>query len=163
MIKREHIKQAIDTIARRVPEIGYSLDEMLDMGMIDIAANPDVTPEEDALFFMFENERVYVNKFIYFNEGTVPLEQRLLIKYDNLFETSFPYSMGWHGAPMDDGAYEYWQLHAHFFPPLLRSATVRKFMVGYEMLGGPQRDITAEQAAEQLRQLPDVHYGEKRL
>ena len=84
--------------------------------------------------------------------------KRLLIKYDNLFETSFPYSMGWHGAPTDDGDYVHWQLHAHFYPPLLRSATVKKFMVGYEMLGEAQRDLTAEQAAARLRDLPDVHY-----
>jgi UDPglucose--hexose-1-phosphate uridylyltransferase len=84
--------------------------------------------------------------------------KRLLTRYDNLFETSFPYSMGWHGAPTDDGDYPHWQLHAHFYPPLLRSATVRKFMVGYEMLGEAQRDLTAEQAAERLRSLPDVHY-----
>jgi UDPglucose--hexose-1-phosphate uridylyltransferase len=82
--------------------------------------------------------------------------QRSLIRYDNLFETSFPYSMGWHGAPTDDGAYPHWQLHAHFYPPLLRSATVRKFMVGYEMLAEPQRDLTAEQAAQRLRELPVV-------
>jgi UDPglucose--hexose-1-phosphate uridylyltransferase len=84
--------------------------------------------------------------------------QTLLIKYDNLFETSFPYSMGWHGAPAGDGDYLHWQLHAHYYPPLLRSATVKKFMVGYEMLAEPQRDLTAEQAAERLRALPDVHY-----
>lgn len=86
--------------------------------------------------------------------------KRSLIRYDNLFETSFPYSMGWHGAPTgpDPTDDSHWQLHAHFFPPLLRSATVKKFMVGYEMLGEPQRDITAEQAAARLRDLPDVHY-----
>lgn len=82
--------------------------------------------------------------------------KRLLIKYDNLFETSFPYSMGWHGAPFGD--HEHWQLHAHFYPPLLRSATVKKFMVGFEMLGEAQRDITAEQAAQRLRHLPEIHY-----
>lgn len=82
--------------------------------------------------------------------------KQLLIRYDNLFQTSFPYSMGWHGAPY--GAYEYWQLHAHFYPPLLRSATVKKFMVGFEMLGEAQRDLTAEQAAERLRDLPETHY-----
>lgn len=83
--------------------------------------------------------------------------KQLLIRYDNLFETSFPYSMGWHGAPfLDDVAH--WQLHAHFYPPLLRSATVKKFMVGYEMLGETQRDLTAEQAAARLSELPDVHY-----
>lgn len=84
--------------------------------------------------------------------------KRLLIRYDNLFETSFPYSMGWHGAPCDDGDYSHWQLHAHFYPPLLRSATVKKFMVGYEMLGEPQRDLTAEQAAARLRELSETHY-----
>jgi UDPglucose--hexose-1-phosphate uridylyltransferase len=84
--------------------------------------------------------------------------KRLLVRYDNLFETSFPYSMGWHGQPCDGQEYPHWQLHAHFYPPLLRSATVKKFMVGYEMLGNPQRDITAEQAAARLRQLREVHY-----
>lgn len=82
----------------------------------------------------------------------------LLIRYDNLFETSFPYSMGWHGAPFMSGDEDHWQLHAHFYPPLLRSATVKKFMVGYEMLGEAQRDLTAEQAAARLSDLPDVHY-----
>jgi UDPglucose--hexose-1-phosphate uridylyltransferase len=83
-------------------------------------------------------------------------------RYDNLFECSFPYSMGWHGAPFatgdmaDDTAH--WQLHAHFYPPLLRSASVRKFMVGYEMLAEPQRDLSPEQAAERLRQQSPVHF-----
>lgn len=87
--------------------------------------------------------------------------RRLLIRYDNLFETSFPYSMGWHGAPTQDGDFEHWQLHAHFYPPLLRSATVKKFMVGYEMLGEAQRDLTPEQAAERLRGLSEEHYLDK--
>jgi UDPglucose--hexose-1-phosphate uridylyltransferase len=86
--------------------------------------------------------------------------KRLLTKYDNLFEVSFPYSMGWHGAPTDNGDYAHWQLHAHFYPPLLRSATVKKFMVGYEMLAEAQRDLTAEQAAERLRALSEVHFRE---
>jgi UDPglucose--hexose-1-phosphate uridylyltransferase len=77
----------------------------------------------------------------------------LLSRYDELFQTSFPYSMGWHGAPTDDGDYSGWQLHAHILPPLLRSATVKKFMVGYELLAQPQRDLTPEQAARQLRQI----------
>lgn len=86
--------------------------------------------------------------------------KKSLIRYDNLFETSFPYSMGWHGAPTGptSGDVSHWQLHAHFYPPLLRSATVRKFMVGYEMLAEPQRDLTAEQAARRLRELPAKHY-----
>jgi UDPglucose--hexose-1-phosphate uridylyltransferase len=84
--------------------------------------------------------------------------QALLIRYDNLFATSFPYSMGWHAAPNGAGDHSHWQLHAHFYPPLLRSATVKKFMVGYEMLAEAQRDLTAEQAAQRLRDLPAVHY-----
>ena len=93
--------------------------------------------------------------------GLSRILKHLLTRYDNLFDVSFPYSMGWHGAPNDDGEYAHWQLHAHFYPPLLRSATVRKFMVGYEMLGEAQRDLTAERAAEQLRALPEVHYTER--
>jgi UDPglucose--hexose-1-phosphate uridylyltransferase len=87
--------------------------------------------------------------------------RRLLIRYDNLFETSFPYSMGWHGAPTDNGDFSHWQLHAHFYPPLLRSATVKKFMVGYELLAEAQRDLTPEQAAQRLRQLSETHYLQK--
>ncbi|WP_299507808.1 UDP-glucose--hexose-1-phosphate uridylyltransferase [uncultured Roseobacter sp.] len=85
----------------------------------------------------------------------------LCTKYDNLFETEFPYSMGWHGAPHTAKPIKHWQLHAHFYPPLLRSATVRKFMVGYEMLAEVQRDLTAETAARQLRDVDDVHYRQK--
>jgi UDPglucose--hexose-1-phosphate uridylyltransferase len=77
--------------------------------------------------------------------------RRLLVGYDALFDTSFPYSFGWHGAPTDGADYSAWQLHAHIYPPLLRSATVKKFMVGYEMLAEAQRDLTPEQAAERLR------------
>ena len=87
--------------------------------------------------------------------------KELLIRYDNLFETSFPYSMGWHGAPFNAIDNQHWQLHAHFYPPLLRSATVKKFMVGYEMMAEAQRDLTAEQAAERLRALPKLHYKER--
>lgn len=83
-------------------------------------------------------------------------------RYDNLFEISFPYSMGFHQAPTDGQEYPYVHLHAHFYPPLLRSATVRKFMVGYEMLGMPQRDLTPELAAERLRSLSDRHYRASR-
>ena len=79
--------------------------------------------------------------------------QRLLRRYDALFSTSFPYSMGWHGAPGEASA-DHWHLHAHFYPPLLRSASIRKFMVGYELLAEAQRDLTPEQAAARLRQLP---------
>lgn len=84
--------------------------------------------------------------------------QQTVTRYDNLFEVSFPYSMGFHQAPTDGAAHPECHFHAHFYPPLLRSATVRKFMVGYELLGTPQRDITAEAAAARLRDLPDVHF-----
>nr|WP_246218761.1 galactose-1-phosphate uridylyltransferase [Parasphingorhabdus halotolerans] len=84
---------------------------------------------------------------------------KLTARYDNLFRTSFPYSMGWHGAPYGDEDISHWQLHAHFYPPLLRSATVRKFMVGYEMLAEAQRDLTPEKATEMLREVSDVHYS----
>jgi len=77
--------------------------------------------------------------------------RRITSRYDNIFGVSFPYSMGFHQRPTDGQKHAEWHLHAHFFPPLLRSATVRKFMVGYEMLAGPQRDITPENAAERLR------------
>lgn len=82
----------------------------------------------------------------------------LTTKYDNLFRCSFPYSMGWHGAAYDNQAHPEWTLHASFFPPLLRSAAVKKFMVGYEMLAEAQRDLTPEQAAAQLRAQSDLHY-----
>ena len=83
---------------------------------------------------------------------------RIAVRYDNVFETSFPYSMGFHQRPTDGGEYPAWHFHAHYYPPLLRSAKVRKYMVGYEMLGMPQRDITPESAAERLRGMPEEHY-----
>lgn len=86
--------------------------------------------------------------------------KRLTARYDNLFETSFPYSMGFHQR-LTNGEPSHWHFHAHFYPPLLRSATVRKFMVGYEMLGTPQRDLTAETAAARLRALAERHYRER--
>lgn len=84
--------------------------------------------------------------------------KKLTVRYDNLFRCSFPYSMGWHGAPFNGQDNAHWQLHAHFYPPLLRSATVRKFMVGYEMLAEAQRDLTPEQAAQRLRELSGIHF-----
>lgn len=89
--------------------------------------------------------------------------QQITIRYDNLFETSFPYSAGMHQAQVNDGQHAEWHWHMHFYPPLLRSATVKKFMVGYEMLASPQRDITAEWAAERLREMPAVHYSKKEM
>lgn len=84
--------------------------------------------------------------------------QVITVKYDNLFKTSFPYSAGIHQAPTDGLDHEEWHFHMHFYPPLLRSATVKKFMVGYELLAEAQRDLTAEQSAEILRNLSTKHY-----
>ncbi|WP_333795615.1 UDP-glucose--hexose-1-phosphate uridylyltransferase [Rheinheimera sp.] len=95
--------------------------------------------------------------------------QRLTSRYDNLFQCAFPYSMGWHGAPYLSADHkepdnpQHWQLHAHFYPPLLRSASIKKFMVGYEMLAEAQRDMTPEQAAERLRAQSDIHYKKQRV
>jgi UDPglucose--hexose-1-phosphate uridylyltransferase len=91
-------------------------------------------------------------------DGLADALKRLTTRYDNLFETSFPYTMGFHQTPNAKGAYPEWHFHAHFYPPLLRSATVRKFMVGFEMLGMPQRDITPEDAAQRLRDCSEEHF-----
>jgi UDPglucose--hexose-1-phosphate uridylyltransferase len=79
-------------------------------------------------------------------------------RYDNLFQTSFPYSLGFHQRPTDGQIHDSMHFHAHFYPPLLRSAEIRKFMVGFEMYGSPQRDLTPETAAQRLRSLPEKHY-----
>ena len=93
--------------------------------------------------------------------GLADIMRRLTARYDNLFEISFPYSMGFHQAPVIGSTHAEWHLHAHYYPPLLRSATVRKFMVGFEMLASPQRDLTPEVAAQRLRSLSDRHYRQK--
>ncbi|MCS7057053.1 MAG: UDP-glucose--hexose-1-phosphate uridylyltransferase [Thermoflexales bacterium] len=92
-------------------------------------------------------------------DGLADALKRMTTRYDNLFEVVFPYTMGVHQAPYDGQPHEEWQMHLHFYPPLLRSATVRKFMVGYEMLAQPQRDLTPEQAAERLRGLSEVRFA----
>ena len=84
--------------------------------------------------------------------------RQITTRYDNLFETSFPYSMGFHQRPSDRRSHPEWHFHGHYYPPLLRSATVQKFMVGYELLASPQRDITPEAAAARLRELSAMHY-----
>ncbi|MFZ0771147.1 MAG: UDP-glucose--hexose-1-phosphate uridylyltransferase [Candidatus Sulfotelmatobacter sp.] len=91
--------------------------------------------------------------------GLADILKRLTTRYDNLFQTSFPYSMGFHQRPTDSREHAEWHLHAHFFPPLLRSASIRKFMVGFELLASPQRDMTPELATERLRELPEQHYS----
>lgn len=94
--------------------------------------------------------------------GLADILKRVTTRYDNLFEISFPYSMGFHPAPTDSHPHPEWHFHAHFYPPLLRSATIRKFMVGYEMLAGPQRDITPEVAAQRLREISEERYAERK-
>jgi UDPglucose--hexose-1-phosphate uridylyltransferase len=91
-------------------------------------------------------------------DGLADALNRLTVRFDNLFETSFPYTMGFHQSPTDGNSHPEWHFHAHFYPPLLRSATVRKFMVGFEMLGMPQRDITPEEAARRLREASEAHF-----
>lgn len=91
-------------------------------------------------------------------QGLASVLQDMLVRFDNLFETSFPYLSGWHGAPTTDGDFAHWQLHAHYYPPLLRSASVQKFVASYEWLAESQRDLTAETAAQRLRELSTVHY-----
>ncbi|MGA9117894.1 MAG: UDP-glucose--hexose-1-phosphate uridylyltransferase [Bacteroidota bacterium] len=90
--------------------------------------------------------------------GFADILRQVTIRYDNLFESPFPYSAGMHQSPTDGVPHEEWHFHMHFLPPLLRSATVRKFMVGYELLAEPQRDITPELSAERLRAVPKTHY-----
>ena len=90
--------------------------------------------------------------------GLADIYRKVTIMYDNLFEISFPYSAGIHQTPTDGKDHPHWHFHMHFYPPLLRSATIKKFMVGYEMLGNPQRDITPETSAEKLRSLSRIHY-----
>ncbi len=92
--------------------------------------------------------------------GFAEILKQVTTRYDNLFLTSFPYSMGFHQKPTDGKDYGFAHFHAHFYPPLLRSATVRKFLVGFELLGSPQRDITPESAAERLRELSEIHFLE---
>ena len=87
--------------------------------------------------------------------------RRVTTRYDNLFQSSFPYSAGMHQAPTDGKAHKEWDWHMHFYPPLLRSATVKKFMVGYEMLANPQRDITPESSAARLRELSETHFRQQ--
>jgi UDPglucose--hexose-1-phosphate uridylyltransferase len=91
-------------------------------------------------------------------DGLADLLKRLTTRYDNLFEAPFPYSMGFHQRPLRDQPSSPAHLHGHFYPPLLRSASIRKFMVGFELLGSPQRDFTPEQAAGRLREAGEIHY-----
>ena len=91
-------------------------------------------------------------------DALADLVRRVCARYDNLFRVSFPYSMGFHGRPTDGEEHPWWRLHAVYFPPLLRSATVRKFLVGFELTAEPQRDLTPEDAAARLREQDETHY-----
>ena len=111
------------------------------------------------LMIMSKEHKISIDKLDNIGrEALADILKRVTIRYDNLFLTPFPYSMGFHQAPTDGKANLHAHLHAHFYPPLLRSATVRKFLVGFEILGGPQRDITPESAAARLRELDEQHY-----
>jgi UDPglucose--hexose-1-phosphate uridylyltransferase len=112
--------------------------EVLLVARRHLGAMPELTPEE--------------------RDSLADALKRITTRYDNLFETSFPYTMGFHQTPTDGKGHQEWHFHAHFYPPLLRSATVRKFMVGFEMLGMPQRDITPEGAADRLRACSEEHF-----
>ncbi|GAA5520693.1 UDP-glucose--hexose-1-phosphate uridylyltransferase [Aliifodinibius salicampi] len=94
-------------------------------------------------------------------EALADITKQLTVRYDNLFEVSFPYSAGFHPAPTDGNGYPQWHFHQHYYPPLLRSATIKKFRVGYEMLGTPQRDMTPEASAALLQEVSPVHYNER--
>lgn len=139
--RKERILAANDHFTALVPFWAVWPFEVMVVGHRPAAALSDLTPAEvTALAEVFKE---------------------VTTRYDNLFEISFPYSMGFHQAPADGLPHPEWVLHAHFYPPLLRSATVRKFMVGYEMLAMPQRDITPEIAAERLLSLSPVHYKQR--
>lgn len=94
-------------------------------------------------------------------DALADIVRKITIKYDNIFEVSFPYSAGFHPAPTDGQEHREWHFHMHFYPPLLRSATVKKFRVGYEMLGTPQRDISPEASAALLKSLSLTHYKQQ--
>ena len=117
-------------------------------------------PFETLLIAKFSAQRI-TDLSLSQSQSLAQILKWLTIKYDNLFQCSFPYSMGWQGAPFDQRDHPEWNLHAHFYPPLLRSASIKKFMVGYEMLAEAQRDISPEQAAEKLAQQESIHYSEK--
>lgn len=112
--------------------------EVLIIGRRHCVSLPDLKPDERAAY--------------------ADILKRITTRYDNLFLTSFPYSMGLHQSPVNGGDYSFTHFHTHFYPPLLRSATVRKFLVGFEILGSPQRDITPEAAAARLREASEDHY-----
>jgi len=151
--------------------LGDYLDLERKLGKRLVAENDDyVVLVPFWAFWPFETLVISRRPFGSFNDMTqteknslADIIQQITIKYDNLFQVSFPYSAGFHPAPTDDSLHPEWHFHMHFYPPLLRSATIKKFRVGYEMLANPQRDITAEQSAKILRDQPGVHYKVKQI
>jgi UDPglucose--hexose-1-phosphate uridylyltransferase len=144
-----------------------------DYWQLEVSENERVVVENDNFLVVvpfwatwpFETMLIPKRSMAYITEMTenekddlADIMRKLTTRYDNLFNTSFPYSAGIHQAPINVENLEGWHWHIHFYPPLLRSATVKKFMVGYELLANPQRDITPERAAEQLRGLSEIHY-----
>lgn len=154
---REHGTALLSDVARREIEQG---DRVVEANADWLAIVPfwAAWPFETLLLPRFEVQRLpQLGKAE--RESLAGILKAITTRYDNLFAASFPYSMGWHGAPFGQGESPHWQLHAHFYPPLLRSATVRKFMVGYEMMAEPQRDLSPELAAQMLRDTDaSLHY-----
>ena len=144
-LPRRGIRSSRLEIARSAPAVSYT---HLDVYKRQVLSRRHAT----SLVDLSDSERFLL----------ADLLRRLTIRYDNLFESPFPYSMGFHQSPTDGTTHEEWHLHAHYVPPLLRSATVRKFMVGYELLATPQRDLTPETAAERLRDLSETHYLDRK-
>jgi UDPglucose--hexose-1-phosphate uridylyltransferase len=163
---REDERQLAYTRAHRAPLLMRYLEQEISLGERLIVENPHwVVLVPFWAIWPFETLLLPRRQILRLTDLTADelgalasILKRLLTRYDNLFRTPFPYSMGWHGAPFDQTDAGHWQLHAHFYPPLLRSASIRKFMVGYEMLAEPQRDLTPEQAAERLRAQSERHF-----
>ena len=137
--------------------------EASDMGMVDgVTTNPTLIAREGRPFETIIIPKRHVSCIGELTESEsrsfADAIKCLTTRYDNLFQVSFPYSAGLHQAPTDGRDHAEYHAHTHFYPPLLRSATIKKFMVGYEMLANPQRDITPESSAERLRNLSDLHY-----
>lgn len=166
LVKKEHTEQATYYAQHGKPLLLDYAQREADAATRVVAGNADwlvvvpywaAWPFETLLLPLFSVQRLTELEDTQ-QQTLAELLSELLIRYDNLFECAFPYSMGWHSAPFNSDSADHWQLHAHFYPPLLRSATVRKFMVGYEMLTEPQRDLTPEQAAQMLREVSATHY-----
>ncbi len=158
--QRNYFKQHGSTLLSDYLELELELDERI------VAQNEHfVVLVPYWAFWPFETLVISRRPFAHFTDmndnektGLSDIIKQITVKYDNIFETSFPYSAGFHPAPTNNEEYPEWHFHMHFYPPLLRSATVKKFRVGYEMLGSSQRDITPEASAQLMQGLPSIHY-----